>query len=421
MIALCDCNNFFVSCERVFNPSLEGRPVVILSNNDGCIIARSNEAKAIGIKMGQPLYQVKSLLTKYHVTIFSSNYRLYSDMSERVFDTIKEYVPSQEIYSIDEAFLDMSGIELHTLKPFGEKLAKIVKKNVGIPVSIGIGPTKTLAKVASKLCKKYPKLNGCCVMNRPEDIEKVLSTYPIEDIWGIGRRYQKLLAQYGVKTAQDFRELSPEWVRKYMTIIGLRTWQELHGEPCIEYDLQPKDKQSIMVSRSFAKEQSTFDELRESITTFISHAARKLRKQNSLAQAMQIFIATNHHREDKPQYSQGRLIHFDEATDSTLLMVNQGLAALEEIYLSGYDFKRAGILLTEISTKTHRQLNIFTGHNVAKHDSIMTVMDGITERFGKSSITIGHQSINCIQSDRNHVSPEYTTKWNDIMIVNTKV
>lgn len=242
MLALCDCNNFFASCERVFNPSLNGKPVVVLSNNDGCIIARSEEAKAVGIKMGQPLYQAQELIKAHGVAVFSSNYNLYGDMSHRVMQTLKQYAPSIEIYSIDEAFLDFDGLPVETLQERGQEIARIVRRNTGIPVSIGIAPTKTLAKVASKLCKKYPKLKGACLMHRPEDITKVLSKFPIGDVWGIGRRYSKMLKGYGIETAEQFRQMQPEWVRTKMSIVGLRTWKELHGEPCIEFEHAVPDK-----------------------------------------------------------------------------------------------------------------------------------------------------------------------------------
>lgn len=226
MYGLCDCNNFYASCQRVFRPDLVGRPVVVLSNNDGCIIARSNEAKALGIGMGQPLYQVQGLIDRHGVAVFSANFALYGDMSRRVMATLRTLVPSVEVYSIDEAFFDLHGIA-EPLDDYGRRIGRTIRRNTGIPVSIGIAPTKTLAKIASKLAKRYPKLDGCCYMHRPEDIEKVLATFPLHEVWGIGRRYGKLFDSMRITTARQFIELPEEWIHRRMGITGLRTWREL--------------------------------------------------------------------------------------------------------------------------------------------------------------------------------------------------
>ncbi|MFI3296712.1 MAG: Y-family DNA polymerase [bacterium] len=419
MIGLCDCNNFFVSCERVFRPDLERRPVVVLSNNDGCIIARSNESKALGIKMGQPLYQVRHIIQQYKVTIFSSNYNLYGDMSKRVFQTVKEKVPSIEIYSIDEAFIDFSGIATEESVRIARELVRTIRRNTGIPVSIGISPTKTLAKIASKLCKQYPKLEGVCLLHRPEDITKVLSKFPIEDVWGIGRRYSKMLHTCGVKNAEEFRALPEEWVLSRMSIVGVRTWRELHGTRSIEFDDRESDKKSIMVSRSFAKELTTSAELQESLTTFIAQAATRLRKQQSVASEMQIFIATNRHREDKPQHHASEVIRFGIATDSTLDMVKEGIKLLHQIFRNGYEYKKAGVLLSNIQSKKNLQIGLFDDvEHIKKQDAIMQTIDSITQRFGNSALVVGTQTTtSASKSNSNHRSPEYTTKWSDIITV----
>ncbi len=310
MVGLCDCNNFFVSCERLFNPSLEGRAVVVLSSNDGCVIARSNESKALGIKMGQPLFQIRNIVEEHKVVLHSSNHNLYGDMSHRVMDTLKESLPSIEAYSIDEAFLDMSGIPLESLKGHGEALSRKVKRNTGIPVSIGIAPTKTLAKIASKLCKSYPKLNGACLLHRPEDIAKVLHSYPIGDIWGIGRRSQAMLKMYGITTAEQFVATSEEWIKSKMGLCGLRTWRELHSLPSIHFDEHPSDKQSITVSRSFARELTCIEDVRSALTSFVTTAAEKLRHQKSVASQMQVYLLTNRFRTDLPQRNQSQIIRF---------------------------------------------------------------------------------------------------------------
>lgn len=415
MFALCDCNNFFASCERVFNPSLNGRPVVVLSNNDGCIIARSNEAKALGIKMGQPLFQAQEIIKANNVAVFSSNYQLYGDFSQRVMETLKSFVPATEVYSIDEAFLNFDGFDIGTLQDYGKMIVRTVKRNTGIPVSLGIAPTKTLAKVASKLCKKYPKLEGCCVMYRPSDITKVLSTFPIEDIWGIGRRYSKMLKGHNITTAEQFRQLKPEWIKAKMSIVGLRTWKELHGEPCIEFEHKVPDKQSITVSRSFAKELTDIGPIQESLSTFVAMAAEKLRKQKSAAGQMQIFIYTNYHREGAPQHYEGRLVQFLTPTDSTLEMVKAASGALKQLFRKGYGYKKAGVILYDIKPNTGIQATMFDEIDRSKHKSLMQTIDTINAHHGRSTIRVGSEGD--IPQNKNHTSPRYTTDWNDILVV----
>lgn len=419
MYALCDCNNFFASCERVFNPSLNGKPVVVLSNNDGCIIARSEEAKAVGIKMGQPLFQAQDLIKKHDVAVFSSNYQLYGDMSHRVMQTLRQHAPSVEIYSIDEAFLNFEGLPVETLQERGREIARIVKRDTGIPVSIGIAATKTLAKVASKLCKKYPKLNGACLMHRPEDITKVLSKFPIGDVWGIGRRYAKMLKSCGIETAEQFRQMQPEWVRAKMSVVGLRTWKELHAEPCIEFEHATPDKQSITVSRSFAKEIKDIEPLQESLSTFVSMAAEKLRCQNSVAGQMQVYIYTNYHRDDRPQHYESRLITFSVSTDSTLEMVKAANSALRELFRNGYGYKKAGVTLHDILPNTNVQGVMFDEIDRTKHKALMRAIDSLNAHHGRSTIMLGAQGSGSIPSNRNHTSSRYTTEWSEILTVKT--
>ena len=277
MYGLCDCNNFYASCERVFDPSLEGRPVVVLSNNDGCVIARSNEAKRLGIKMGQPYYQLRELIGREAVAVFSANFALYGDMSRRVMSLLRKSVLAIEVYSIDEAFLDLTSVDESRLDELGHGLARTIRRHTGIPVSIGIAPTKTLAKIASKLCKQYPKLNGCCYMHRPEDIEKVLRRFPIDDVWGIGRRWAQLLEKNGVKTAWDFTQLPQAWVRQRMHVVGLRMWSELRGEPCIGFEEFPADKKQIATTRTFDRDIDDYEELHHRIAQYVASCAEKLR------------------------------------------------------------------------------------------------------------------------------------------------
>ena len=418
MFGLCDCNNFFVSCEKVFNPSLEGRPVVVLSNNDGCVVSRSNEAKAIGIKMGQPLYQIRDLVKRENVSVHSANYHLYGDMSQRVMSILKSNVEHIEIYSIDEAFLRLDGRPTEELKKLGEKLARTVRKGTGIPVSIGISPTKTLAKIASKLCKKYPKLNSACLMYRREDIDKVLSTYPIGDVWGIGRRHTKMLDSCYIRTAAEFCALSEEWVRNRMNINGVRTWHELQGTPCIEFNHQTADKQSISVSRSFSKELYTLQELHETISTFSSIAAEKLRKQCSVAQQLQVYIYTNRHRDDQPQYYEAATTHFIAPTDSTLEITKAAIELLQQIFRSGYGYKKSGVTLSEITPNNAIQGELFDTVDRPKHKKLMEAIDRINATQGPQAVKLVSQGSITDHTNRQYLSPQYTTSWDDILIIN---
>lgn len=417
MFGLCDCNNFFVSCERVFDPSLNGRPVIVLSNNDGCVVSRSNEAKTLGIKMGQPLYQIRDFVIRNNVKICSSNYHLYGDMSQRVMSTLRQHSPGIEIYSIDEAFLQLEGYPTEKLKLFGEELARIVRRNTGIPVSIGISHTKTLAKIASKLCKKYSKLNSACLMHRDADIAKVLDRFDISDVWGIGRRHNKMLNECGITTAAQFTALGETWIRNRMGITGVRTWLELHGTPCIEFSHEEADRQSITVSRSFSKELYELKELNETISTFASLAAEKLRRQHCVTQEMQVYIFTNHHRDDRPQHYECGQVQFPVATDSTLEIVKAATAELARIYRKGYGYKKSGIRLSRISPSSAIQSALFDNINRSKHKKLMETMDRINADMGRESIKIVSQGTITDHTNREYLSPQYTTKWEEIMTV----
>lgn len=318
---------------------------------------------------------------------------------------------------MDEAFLNFEGLPIDTLQQRGQQIACTVKRNTGIPVSIGIAPTKTLAKIASKLCKQYPKLKGSCLMYRPADIEKVVKTYPIGEVWGIGRRYAKMLQGVGVQTAYDFMQRKPEWVQSKMGVTGLRTWKELHGQKCINFDDTLVDKQSICVSRSFAKDLTDFDTLHSSLSTFTAMAAEKLRKQSSCAGQMQVFIYTNRHRSDLPQHYENHLLRFDVATDSTLELVTQMGLALKALYIKGYGYKKAGVILSDIMPKTTVQANLFDVMDRSKHSRLMQTMDSINAHQGRNTITVASQGFDPIKSNQDHISPRFTTQWNEIITV----
>ncbi|WP_298031793.1 Y-family DNA polymerase [uncultured Alistipes sp.] len=419
MFGLCDANNFYASCERVFNPSLIGRPVVVLSNNDGCVIARSNEAKKLGIEMGAPYFQIKQLARRGNVAVFSSNFVLYGDMSRRVMGLLKKFVPATEVYSIDEAFLDFTGMDETKLDELGHKIASTVKRYTGIPVSIGIAPTKTLAKIASKLCKQYPKLNGCCFMHRPQDIEKVLRKFPIEDVWGVGRRYAKMLKANGVDTAWDFTQLTPEWVRKRMSVVGLRMWKELRGEACIGFEQAPADKKQIATTRTFAHDIDDFGELHQSVVQYAVACAEKLRQQNSVCGEIVVFILTNRHKDNIPQHYESRLVKLSVPTDSTLELTKYASGLLRQIYRKGYAYKRAGVILSDISSKKGTQRDMFDTTDRDKHDRLMKTVDGLNASFGRHKIVPAAAGMKFFRMNREHLSKKFTTDWENIIRVKT--
>lgn len=417
MYGLCDCNNFFASCERVFRPELNGRPVVVLSNNDGCVIARSNEAKALGIRMGQPYFQVRELAGRHGVATFSTNFILYGDMSRRVIWTLRRMVPAAEVYSIDEAFLDLRGIPIEQLDELGRRISRTVRRDTGIPVSIGIAPTKTLAKIASKLCKQYPKLRGACLMHRPEDIEKVLRGFPIEDVWGIGRKHRKMLQAAGIRTAWDFTQRDAAWIRARMSITGLRTWKELKGEACFDFESAPQPRQQISVSRSFAHELNVYEEVHASVAAFASMCAEKLRSQKSLCAEMTVYILTNRHRDDQPQYFESETIRPAVPTDDTLELVPLATEALRRIFRKGYSYKKAGVVLSELAPKTGTQTDLFDPVDRVRHARLMEAVDTANRLHGRNKLMVASQGFNPLQMNRRHLSKNYTSDWADIITV----
>ncbi len=418
MYGLADCNNFFVSCERVFRPELNGKPVIILSNNDGCVIARSNEAKRLGIKMGHPYFQLEALIKRHHVTVFSSNYALYSDMSQRVQQTLRSLCPATEVYSIDESFLNLQGIKEEELDTYGHLVSAKVLKNTGIPISVGISHTKTLAKIASKLCKQYPKLRGSCYMHRPQDIEKVLKKFPIEDVWGIGRRFSVMLKSRNILTAYDFAQQPLDFVRNKMHLGGMKTWYELHGRPCIEFEAHIPDKQQIMVSRSFSKEINTVEEITQQISLFTSMAAEKLRKQGSVCHAIQVFLLTNRFRHEQEQHYDNQLITLQAPSDSTVELVDIAVKTTAAIFRSGTYYKKAGVILTQFTPKESVQTVLFDEVDREKHDKLMHAMDKINEKQGQRTVVVATAGFDGVKMNRNHLSPNYTTNWNDILVIN---
>ena len=421
MFALADCNNFFASCERVFRPDLQGKPVIVLSNNDGCAIARSNEAKALGIKMGAPLFKIRHLVEKHDIAVFSGNMALYGEMSQRVRWVLGEFAPSVEVYSIDEAFLDLRGMNDIDFDAYAKEISAQCWKMTSIPVSVGIAPTKTLAKIASKLCKQYPKLRGGCYMHRAQDIEKVLRKYPIEDVWGIGRKSAAKLHERYVKTAYEFTCLPESAVQKLMGITGVRTWKELQGIPCIEFEDGFEAKQSICVSRSFSTEIYDLKELQEQIANFASDMAEKLRKQHSVTNEVTVFAYTNRFREDLPQTHSSSLVTYTTPTAEQRTIVASAVQATSDLFRSGYGYKKAGVIATGIMDQSDIMQSMFEDtDSIEREHKITSALDVINSTFGAGTVKLAVQGSGHIKSTRENQSPHYTTRWTDLPKVSVK-
>ena len=421
MFALADCNNFFASCERVFRPDLQGNPVIVLSNNDGCAIARSNEAKALGIKMGAPFFKIRDIVRRHNVAVFSGNMALYGDMSQRVRWVLEEFAPGIEVYSIDEAFLDLRGMKNIDFDAYAKRISAQCWKMTSIPVSVGIAPTKTLAKIASKLCKQYPKLRGGCYMYRPQDIEKVLRKFPIEDVWGIGRRTAPKLKARGVNTAYEFTQMPEGVVRMMLGIGGVRTWKELRGIPCLEFEDGFETKQSICVSRSFSSEIYEVKELQEQIANFASAMASKLRKQQSVTSEMVVFAYTNRFREDVPQIHANTLVSFITPTAEERIIIAQAVSAAKTLFKQGFGYKKAGVIATKIVSEKHVMHSLFEDREaVEREHKITSALDAINAAFGKGTIKLAVQGSGEIKSSSENQSPHYTTRWSDIPLVTVK-
>ena len=430
MYAVVDCDNCFISCERVFQPELLGKPVVVLSNNDGCVVARSNEAKALGIKMGVPIYQIKNLCTKHDVQIRSSNYILYADMSNRVMSILRDEVgPGRlEQYSIDEAFLS---IELaFDYRKWGEALVKKIGMWTGMPVSIGMAPTRTLAKAAVWFAKKWKGYNKVCIIENEEQREKALKSLPIEEVWGIGWRGKSKCDYYGIKNAFDFTEKSESWVRKLFTITGVRTWRELKGLSSIESVLTG-DKQTICTSRSFDGMEQDKGKLEMYISNYAAHCAQKVRAQKSVCSMVTIFLQTNHFREDLPQHDAGLTVTLLTPASSTNEIVKAALRAFRACYKVGFQYKRAGVIVSGITKSTSIQQNLFdelTPEQRQKFNKLSEVMDTINRRMGNDTMILGVQQFpkdektgeqlnfrDLIRHD--HRSKCYTTDINELIEV----
>ncbi|MDD4514219.1 Y-family DNA polymerase [Massilibacteroides sp.] len=412
MYALIDCNNFFVSCERVFNPALNGRPVVVLSNNDGCVIARSNEAKQLGIAMGVPFYQVKQLVEKHQVAVYSTNFTLYGDMSDRVMTILSGLVPEMEVYSVDEAFLHLHGIE--DLYNYSRHIVKTVLKSTGIPVSIGVAPTKTLGKIANHFAKKYTGYKNVCIIDSEEKRIKALQQTEIGDVWGIGRNHRKMLEYYSVKTAFDFTQKSRSWVRSKMTVIGERTWMELNGIPCVEKDDLTTEKRQICTSRSFGQPITSQSELVEAVVALASLGVGKLRKQKTLTKGIYVFVQTN--RFDADAYKSSKEIVLSFYTSDLAEVATYCHKALNEIYKEGLEYKRAGVVLLDLIREEYVQRDLFDPIDREKQTRLSKALDMITHKYGREAIKVAVEGEGYkLKIKQEHLSRRYTTNLKEVI------
>lgn len=410
MYALVDCNNFYCSCERLFNPKLDKKPIVVLSNNDGCAIARSEEAKALGIAMGTPAFMMEKYLQSQQVAVFSSNYTLYGDISDRIMKTLADFVPAIEVYSIDEAYLHLHDLSTASLPALGRRIRKTVWKNIGIPVSIGIAPTKTLAKMANRMAKKHHKETGVFCAATREQIRQMLENTSVEDVCGIGHRYALLLNAHKFRTALDFANAPADWVRKHLHVVGLRVQNELSGTPSIADELEVKAKKNICTSRSFGQRLTSMHDILEAVANYTANCAEKLRKQGSCCRVMEVFVQTNPHKTAEEQYMQAIEIELERPTNSTSVLIKYATRGLKLIFKEGYRYMKAGVVLKELVTETAVQSSLFDTADHKKNNSVMKTMDEINKLMGKNLVRMATQGFEKTYSlQAANLSPRYTT------------
>ena len=430
MYGIIDCDNCYVSCERVFRPDLKDKPVVVLSNNDGCVVARSNEAKKMGIKAGTPYFQLAEQFPNQKIVVFSSNYELYGELTSRVVSIIRKEAPAYFRYSIDECFVYLDGMEKIDLKAWGEELHKKIKRSVGMPVSIGLAPNKTLAKMASHFAKKYQGYRHCCMIDTDEKRIKALKLYPIDEVWGIGRRYAARLEALGVKTAYDFAEHNQTWVKAtFNNIVIERTWRELNGEDCVPNEEMAK-KKSICTSRSFNGMITDLDGLRTHVSNYAARCAEKLRQQGTVASIVGVFLNTNAFREDLPQYWNFQEMRLVTPSSSTITIVKAANEVLQKLYRQGYHYKKAGVIVMGIGPNSPIQQDLFdiNAEQFEKMKRLDAVIDRINKVNGTETIVLGSQQYtqkdgkgkanvfaNAIKHDFKSKNP--TTRWSDIIIL----
>jgi DNA polymerase V len=412
VFALVDCNNFYASCERVFDPTLKRRAIVILSNNDGCIVARSNEAKALGIPMGVPLFEQKANIKKHNVAVFSSNYQLYGDMSQRVMDSLRLYTPDMEVYSIDEAFLRLDHLQPRNLHEYCKTICTKILQWTGIPVSIGIGPTKVLAKVANHVAKKQ---TGIFDIRSQQAQDEILKTLNVDKIWGVAGRWSERLRLMGINKASELRDASPTIIRKHLSVVGERILRELRGQSCIDLEeIQPR--KSIMSSKSFGNLLTKKGPIEEALANYAARACEKLRKQNSQAQRVHVFVQTNGFREIDRQYNNGFTHTLTTPTSDTRSIIEAAKFCLSRIYKHGYRYKKTGIMLMDLIPTSLGQKQLFVDCN--HRDRLMDIMDGVNKDHGPDTLFLGAQGVNREWKMRCGLrSPRYTTQWDELLMV----
>ncbi|NTW51406.1 MAG: Y-family DNA polymerase [Chlorobiaceae bacterium] len=419
MYALVDCNNFYVSCERVFNPALNGRPVVVLSNNDGCFIARSNEAKALGLPMGGPAFKFREILNRHKVAIHSANFPLYGDMSSRVMNTLGGLAPGMEIYSIDEAFLDMEGFGSIGLEAYAGMIRRTVRRSTGIPVSIGIAPTKTLAKLANRMAKKDPLFEGLCILNDESEARAAMAAMGVEDVWGIGRRHTEFLNLNGVTTALDLADAPTQWVRRHLHITGARVQAELNGLSCLPLELVRPAKQSICTSRSFGSDITEQAVLEQAVANFAAKCALKLRGEGETAGLVTVFACTSPFEERADRYWGTRSVALRVPTQDTLSIVKAAGAVLGDIFKPGFRYRKAGVILGDLAplAGTLPALTLFVQEEPEPTAStrLMEALDAVNSRYGQGTLRIASDVKAGWKQRQERLSPHYTTSWDDII------
>ncbi len=428
MIALCDVNNFYVSCERLFKPALQDRPVIVLSNNDGCAVARSNEAKALGIKMGAPLHQIQDLVKQHNIAVFSSNYALYGDLSQRVDDIIGRFSDQVENYSIDESFIGFRGFEHLDLTQHCQQMVSQIDQWLGLPVCVGLAPTKTLAKVANHYAKTLNVPGRVLQLDNPYYIKQALAHLPVQEIWGIGRRISERLGMMGIKTALELQQADAKIMRRHFSVVVERTIQELRGIPCIEFDAAPERKKQIICSRSFADKTDCLQTLQEATAYHVSRGCVTLREQGSVARSLTVAIKTNPFSQKDRQYSRSITVQLPQADDVTPHFLAAARHALERIYKPGFCYKKVAIMFTDLSIAGAQQQELFVAqensqtyskaYGSPKEAQLMSVLDAVNERFGKGRLRSGTEGFAqrwAMRSDRK--SPDYTSCWQDIVAI----
>ncbi len=419
MFAIVDINNFYASCERIFNPKLRNKPIAILSNNDGCIIARSNEAKKLGIKMGQVFFEKEDWLKEQGVVVLSSNYPLYADMSNRMVQVLREIVGEVIIYSIDEVFIDLRSYKNKELKELGFQIKNNLLKYLGLPVSVGIAPTKTLAKTANFYAKRYPKFQNVLVLDEEQKIKNALKLIDVGEIWGIGRQFKKFLKANNIKSALDLRNTNEQFIKKHMSVTGLRTVKELKGISCIEVESIHNERKNMTHTRTFKHPIVTKEELKAVLSTFTVRLSEKLRFQKSSANMIGIFIETSHFENKRYRYYNSKTINLSVPSNDTFELIKYVINLLDAVFVTGYKYKRAGVMVFELQNSNHLQYSLFDTINRGKNNSILKTLDFLNASYGRDTVKYAVQGEDTKISVQEHLSPQYTTSWKQIIEVKT--